>query len=94
MEAAGSGAQEVARSIYGVPVYLSSQLSVAEGAGTETSAYVFEAAQLIAVFRQDTTITLDRSRLFNTDQSELRAILRADFIAPNPLAVVRISKIV
>jgi HK97 family phage major capsid protein len=94
MEAAGSGGQEVARSIYGVPVYLSSQLSVAEGAGTETSAYVFEAAQLIAVFRQDTTITLDRSRLFNTDQSELRAILRADFIVPNPLAVVRISKIV
>jgi HK97 family phage major capsid protein len=94
MEAAGSGAQEVARSIYGVPVYLSSQLSVAEGAGTETSAYVFEAAQLIAVFRSDTTITLDHSRLFNTDQSELRAILRADFIAPNPLAVVRISKIV
>jgi HK97 family phage major capsid protein len=94
MEQAGSAGQAVQRSIYGVPVYLSSQLSVAEGAGSETSAYVFEAAQLIAVFRQDTTILLDRSRLFNSDQSELRAILRADFIVPNPLAVVRISKIV
>ena len=69
MEAAGSGAQEVARSIYGVPVYLTSQMSITEGAGGETSAYIFEAAQLIAVFRSDTTITLDRSRLFNSDQT-------------------------
>jgi hypothetical protein len=55
---------------------------------------VFDASQVYAVFRQDTTIVLDRSRLFNTDQSELRAILRADLIVPNPLAVVRISKII
>jgi HK97 family phage major capsid protein len=94
MESAGSAGQAVQRSIYGVPVFLSSQMSLTEGVGGESSAYVFEAAQLIAVFRQDTTITLDRSRLFNTDQSELRAILRADFIVPNPLAVVHISKIV
>ena len=94
MEQAGSAGQAVSRSIYGVPVYLTSQMSLTEGAGTETSAYVFEAAQIIAVFRQDTTIQLDRSRLFNSDQSELRAILRADLIVPNPLAVVRISKIV
>jgi HK97 family phage major capsid protein len=81
------------RSIYGVPVFLSSQLSVVEGTA-ESSAYVFDASQVYAVFRQDTTIVLDRSRLFNTDQSELRAILRADLIVPNPLAVVRISKII
>lgn len=85
----------VARSIYGVPVYLSSQLAINEGVGTnESSAYVFDASQVIVVFRQDTSIVLDRSRLFNTDQSELRAILRADLIVPNPLAVVRISKFI
>jgi HK97 family phage major capsid protein len=92
-DSAGSAGQAVVRKIYGVPVYLSSQLSIVEGAGTESSAYVFDASQVIAVFRQDTTIVLDRSRLFNTDQSELRTILRADLIVPNPLAVVRISKI-
>jgi HK97 family phage major capsid protein len=92
-DSAGSGSQGVQRAIYGVPVYLSSQLATNEGTG-ESSAYVFDASQIVAVFRQDTTILLDRSRLFNTDQSELRAILRADLIVPNPLAVVRISKIV
>jgi HK97 family phage major capsid protein len=92
-ESAGSAGQAVERRIYGVPVHLTSQLSVVEGTA-ESSAYVYDASQLIAVFRQDTSITLDRSRLFNTDQSELRAILRADFIVPNPLAVVRISKFI
>jgi HK97 family phage major capsid protein len=92
-ESSGSGGAAVSRSIYGVPVYLSSQLATNEGTG-ESSAYVFDASQIIAVFRQDTTIVLDRSRLFNTDQSELRAILRADLIVPNPLAVVRISKLI
>jgi HK97 family phage major capsid protein len=84
---------EVTRSIYGVPVYLSSQLSIAEGT-LESSAYVYDASQVVAVFRQDTRIELDRSRLFNTDQSELRSIMRADLVVPNPLAVVRISKFI
>ena len=91
---AGSAGAAVANSIYGVPVYLSSQLSIVEGAGAESSAYVYDASQVVAVFRMDTRIELDRSRLFNTDQSELRAIMRADVVVPNPLAVVRISKFV
>lgn len=93
MDNAGSGGQTPSGTIYGVPVYLSSQLSIAEGTA-ESSAYVYDASQVVAVFRQDTRIELDRSRLFNTDQSELRAILRADFSAPNPKAIVRISKFV
>lgn len=36
-------------------------------------------------------LELDRSRLFNSDQSELRAKLRGDLIVPNPSAVVRIA---
>lgn len=93
MESAGSGGQAVDRRIYGVPVHLSSQLSIVEGT-VESSAYVYDASQVVAVFRQDTRIELDRSRLFNTDQSELRAIMRADLVVPNPLAVVRISKFI
>lgn len=81
-------------SLFGVPVYLSSQLSITEGAGAESSAYVYEAAQSVVVVRQDTTVAVDRSRLFNSDQSEIRAILRADYVLPNPKSVVRISKFV
>src|SRR5262245_14189417 len=92
-QSAGSGGAAVANSIYGVPVFLTSQLSIVEGTA-ESSAYVYDASQVVAVFRQDTRIELDRSRLFNTDQSELRAIMRADVSAPNPKAIVRISKVV
>jgi HK97 family phage major capsid protein len=89
-DSSGSGAQGVTRSIYGVPVFLSSQLSITE-VTAGSSAYVYDASQVVAVFRQDTSIELDRSRLFNSDESELRAIMRADLVVPNPLAVVRIA---
>jgi hypothetical protein len=51
---------------------------------------VFSPSEVVFVRRQDATIELDRSRLFNQDMSELRAKLRADLIVPNPTAVVRI----
>jgi len=34
---------------------------------------------------------LDRSRLFNSDQSELRGIQRCDLIVPQPSAVVHVT---
>jgi HK97 family phage major capsid protein len=93
-ESAGSGSQGVQRSIYGVPVFLSSQLAINETQGTGTAAssiYVYDPSEVIAVVRQDVRVDLDRSRLFNSDQSELRAISRADVLVPNPTAVVRIT---
>ncbi|MGZ4390039.1 MAG: phage major capsid protein, partial [Gaiellaceae bacterium] len=96
-ESAGSGAQGVVRSIYGVPVYVSSQLSITEtqgGSGDASSAYVYQADQVIAVRRAETRVEYDRSRLFNTDQSELRAVLRMDVVVPHPKAVCRIKGIV
>lgn len=96
-ESAGSGSQGIERRIYGVPVYLSSQLAVNEVKGTSgsvcSSAYVYQPDQLVAVIRRETTVEVDRSRLFNSDQSEMRAIMRADLLVPNPKAVVRISGI-
>ncbi|MDI3386356.1 phage major capsid protein [Streptomyces sp. B-S-A8] len=92
-EHAGAGTDGVSRSIYGVPVYLSSQLSVAETQGTAVNAssvYVYQASEILAVLRQDTRVDVDNSRLFNSDQSEVRAIMRADVAVPNPLSVVRI----
>jgi hypothetical protein len=64
-----------------------------ETAGTSTdtsSVYVYEADQVFAVFRQDTRVEVDSSRLFNSDKSELRAIMRATLAVPNPASVVRI----
>jgi HK97 family phage major capsid protein len=83
-------------SVYGVPVFLTNQLSVAEtqgSANTGSSAYVFAPAEVALVSRQDAVAELDRSRLFNSDQSEMRAKLRADLIVPHPKAVVRIAGI-
>jgi HK97 family phage major capsid protein len=93
---AGGPTASVRRSIYGIPVYLTSQISITEGQGSGTntsSAYVYQASQVIAVMRQDVRVELDRSRLFNSDQSELQAIMRADLVVPNPKAVVRIRGI-
>src|SRR5919204_4847873 len=89
-ESAGSGSQGLQRRIYGVPVYLSSQLSITETQGTSTdcsSAYVVQADQIVAVRRRDVSIELDRSRYFESDESVLRAILRIDVVVPNPTAI-------
>jgi HK97 family phage major capsid protein len=92
-ESAGSGAQGIQRSIYGLPVFLSSQVSITETQGTSTnasSAYVYEASEIVAVVRDETRVELDSSRLFDKDMSEVRAVMRADLVVPNPKAVVRI----
>jgi hypothetical protein len=54
---------------------------------------VYEADQLVAVIRREAAVEVDRIRPFNSDQSEMRAIMRADLVVPNPKAVVRISGI-
>ena len=77
-----------------MPVYVSGQLSVAETQGTANNAssvYVYNAAEVVYVRRSEIELELDRSRLFNSDQSELRAKLRGDLVVPNPSAVVRIA---
>jgi HK97 family phage major capsid protein len=82
------------RTLYGVPVYLSSQVSTTETQGSSgavaSSAYVYDASQVVAVMRQDARVELDSSRLFNSDQSELRCTSRADVVVPNPKGVCRI----
>jgi len=82
-----SVSQEAARRVYGVPVFITSQLTAGD-------AYVYDGSQVVLVVRQDTTIAVDSSRLFNSDQSEVRAIMRADLAVPNPLAVVHLTGLV
>lgn len=81
------------RSLLGIPVYLSGQLSITETRGTSTdtsSVYVYQADQVVAVRRLGVEIQMDGSRLFNQDQSEVRATCRWDLVVPNPTAVARI----
>lgn len=90
----GNPTQGPRRSIYGLPVLLSSQLSITETQGSATtasSAYIYDAAEVVVVRRQDVSVEIDRSRLFNSDESEIRAIARMDLVVPNPAAVVRIA---
>lgn len=92
-DASGSPTQGIRPSIYGVPVFISGQLSITETQGTATNAstsYVYTAREVVLVRRTDIEVELDRSRLFNSDQSEMRGRMRADLIVPNPAAVVRI----
>lgn len=83
--------------IRGLPVFVSSLFPVNETQGTSSnasSAFVFAPAQVAVVRRTDVEIEWDRSRLFDSDESEVRGKVRADFLAPNPAAIVRVRGIV
>lgn len=94
-ESAPTGSQ--AMSIYGLPVFVSSQFPVNETEGaatTATSAFVYAPNEVVLVQRTDVEIEWDRSRLFDSDQSEVRGKVRCDLIVPNPVAVVRVRGII
>ncbi len=81
--------------IFGVPVYTSPQLGLTETQGSSgavaNSAYVYDVDSLVYVQRTPIEVELDRSRLFNSDQSEMRAKLRGDLISPTPTGIVRVA---
>ena len=83
------------RNIFGVPVVTSPQLATNEVLGTSgavtNSAYLYDTDSVVYVQRSPIEIELDRSRLFNSDQSEMRAKLRGDLISPTPTGIVRIA---
>lgn len=84
---------DAAQQLFGAKVMVSSQLTLTETQGSSSvanSVYIYAPAELVYVKRQEIELELDRSRLFNSDQSELRAKLRGDLIVPNPTAIVRI----
>jgi HK97 family phage major capsid protein len=91
-----TGSDGVQRRLFGARVLLTSQIATndTQGVGTGlTSAYVYQPSEVLAVLRQDVSVDLDKSRLFDRDQSEVRAILRGTIAVPNPEAVVRITGI-
>lgn len=95
-ESAGSGAQGIVRSIYGRPVFLSSQLSTTETQGTATataSVYAYDVDQVIAVIRQGATFEKSGDAGFDHDSIGVRAIMRAAIAVPNAAAAARIAGI-
>lgn len=88
----GSPTQGITRTVYGVPVSLSSQLSTVEGADSNAnSIYVYDTSQTVVVIRNDVMVEVDRSVAFSSDRVAVRAKLRADLVLPNAEAVVRIT---
>jgi HK97 family phage major capsid protein len=81
--------------IFGVPVVASASLATNEVQGTNgavaNSGYVYDVDSVVLVWRSPIVVEIDRSRLFNPDQSEFRDKLRADLISPNPTGVVRVT---
>ncbi|GAA2621991.1 phage major capsid protein [Actinomadura fulvescens] len=93
VDGAGAPSEGPRRSIYGVPVWLTSQLATNETQGTATtanSAYVYQGDQVCAVIREDADVQVDKSAAFSSDRTAVRVTLRADLVLPNPAAVVRI----
>jgi len=84
----------IRRAIYGVPVYLTSQLSATEtqgSASTANSIYVYDTQQVVSVMRKDISIVTSSDWKFSSDQTAVRGIVRCDLVLPNPNAVVRVS---
>lgn len=83
---------EIRRTIFGVPVYLSSQLATDGGVGTnESTIYVYQADQVVAVRREDLRVETNPYSLFANDQIQLRSISRWDIVVPQPKAVLTIT---
>ncbi|MDP9346368.1 MAG: HK97 family phage prohead protease [Actinomycetota bacterium] len=77
--------------LFGVPIFHSNQASITDAPGTATAVHLVAEGALIYVNRQSPVIEVDRSRLFNSDQSEIRCKLRGDLIVAIPNGVVRVT---
>lgn len=81
-----TGTEDAPRSIFGVPVYLSTQLDAAE-------IIVAEAPQIVLVRRSDAQIVVDPYYDLDHDIVGVRVISRWGVALPNPAAVAVISGI-
>lgn len=93
----GSGGQAVAGSIYGVPVHLSSQLSIAQTQGSATdasSAYVLQSDRVMVSRHGPMRVEVDRSRYFEFDQSALKFVAFVDVAVLHEQAVCQVQGII
>jgi hypothetical protein len=77
--------------LFGVPMFHSNQVSITDAPGTATAVHLVGEGAVVYVNRQSPVVEVDRSRLFNSDQSEIRIKTRGNLIAAIPNGVVRIT---
>lgn len=73
-----------ARQIFGVPLYVSPHLAA-------NTVYGIAAERTFTVLRQGVTVDMSRDAKFTSDQTAIRAVLRADFAYPAPASVAKIT---
>lgn len=92
--AGGDVSGEAPRSLFNVPVFTSSQISVAETTGINADCSwigIVDMSQVVVARRQDVEIQFDESRYFEHDQTGIRAVSRWDFGVLSPTALEIIS---
>lgn len=87
----GGPSQASPQTLFGIPMYHSNQVSITDAPGTASAVHLVAEGALVYVNRQSPVVEVDRSRLFNSDQSEIRAKLRGDLIAAIPNGIVRVT---
>jgi HK97 family phage major capsid protein len=93
-DSAGSASDGVSKRLFGRPVYLSGNLSITETQGTSSlasSIYAYVPSELYAIVREDAVFDVNPYIYGTTDETLVRAKMRADLLVPNPAAVVRIA---
>ena len=95
-ESAGSGSAGVQRSVYGLPVFLTSQLSIAETQGTSidcSSIYVYQANQIVGAIGLDKepfvlAVNPDSGHLFIACGMEVKVYRARDW---SPVTVIPVA---
>jgi HK97 family phage major capsid protein len=77
--------------LFGVPMFHSNQVSITDAPGTATAVHLLGVGSTVYVNRQSPVVEVDRSRLFNSDQSEIRIKTRGNLIAAIPNGIVRVT---
>jgi|GEM_PF-1292521 len=78
-------------SLFGIPVHVSNNLSIAETVGASTdcsSLLLVDMSQIVVGVSRQIEVVMSTDYAFNTDQVALRATCRYDIGAPQPTAIV------
>jgi HK97 family phage major capsid protein len=90
------GAKGYQSAVDGIPIYICNQLSTTETQGSSSlasSAYVFDASQVLFVRAHAMRVEMSYDAFFGNDQVAIRAVARVGVAVPNPLAVYRLAGI-
>jgi HK97 family phage major capsid protein len=85
--------QTAAQELLGMPVYLSTQITLTEGAGAGSWMAAIDPSQLIIGIRRAASVEVSRDYKFGSDVVALRATARVGFAALNPEGISLLTDI-